>query len=142
MTNLCTQCGQSLDPSRKWENNNHPEIQTLHTLERCFENVKRQRNDSYRRFKLESDAHSESKTLLIKQTFKIQELVNENNRLLNSLTVMRSLLNRFYGIVSTKQGDLGRILSIVHDVLNGDTLTDEEFKDIINYKPAEYQNDR
>ena len=139
MNQQCSNCGQALDPTRKWEENNHPEIQTVHSLERCFANVKRQRNESYRRFKLESEAHSNSKTLLIQQTFKLQELMDENNRLFNSLTVMRNLLNRFYGIVSTKQGDLARILSLVHDVLNGDTLTKEEFEDIIKYSPSKFE---
>ena len=54
----------------------------------------------------------------------------------------RNLLNRFYGIVTSRQGDLPRILGIVFDVLNGDILSKEEFEDIINYRPSEYNGEK
>jgi len=142
MSMICTHCGQKLDPSGNWESNNHPEIQVKHSIERCFLNVKRQRNETYKRYKLVSEYNSNNESLLIRQTIKLNELTEENNRLLNSLTVMRNLLNRFYGIVTSRQGDLPRILGIVFDVLNGDILSKEEFEDIINYRPSEYNGEK
>jgi hypothetical protein len=54
---------------------------------------------------------------------------------------MRGVLNRFYGIVSSGKGDVNRIMSIVYDVLSGNSLSDEEFKDIISYKPSSFKKE-
>jgi hypothetical protein len=51
------------------------------------------------------------------------------------------ILNRFYGIVSSGKGDVNRIMSIVYDVLSGNSLSDEEFKDIISYKPSSFKKE-
>jgi hypothetical protein len=112
-----------------------------HKLERCITNVIRQRNEQYHRYKIYKEKYDEYSKIVIQQTFAIQEFKDENSRLLSSLSIMRGVLNRFYGIVSSGKGDVNRIMSIVYDVLSGNSLSDEEFKDIISYKPSSFKKE-